>query len=346
MKKWLIGVGGVIIAMIALTFGTLHVGLFPRPLATALLGLRYPDVNPEQIAPSQMLATFAPGTFLEGIAVHDDGRLFVSGVQADQGKVWRYADGQVKEIASRPGFFGTLAFHPNGTLYATFTSGGFSDPTAQRWQLVMLSENNAVTPVVDFPEGATPNGICFDDQGNLYAADSALGQIWRVGNGAPTPEVWLTSELFAPQGMPGIPGANGIRLKQNAVYLTNSSSGEFMRVPIEGDGRAGAPTVIATGVTGDDFAFDSHGNAYITTHPYNVLIKVSETGEKITVGNAENGMIGATNAMFGRTPDDSDTLYVVTDGGAFLNLVPYPFNRLFPQDTGLPSILAVRVAQS
>jgi uncharacterized membrane protein len=341
--KWLLSIGGVLVALVALLFGALHLGLVPRPFVTAVLGLRYPEVNPVQIASSRTLATFAPDTFLEGVAVDTAGDVFVSGMQSDQGGVWRYANGQVTPVAHRSGFFGTLAFHPNNTLYAIFTRDTTGDPAARRYQLVTLGDDGSTTPILTFPIGAMPNGMCFDENGNLYIADSLLGHIWRVADNATALEVWLADETLFPQSMPGIPGANGIRLWQNALYVTNSSTGEFIRIPINAAGGADTPMVVTHGVPGDDFAFDTEGNAYVTTHPFNVLIKVSSDGGKTTVGDASNGMVGPTNAAFGKSANDQALLYVVTDGGAFLDLVPYPFNRLFPQEKAAPSILQVQV---
>jgi hypothetical protein len=59
------------------------------------------------------------------------------------------------------------------------------------------------------------------------------------------------------------------------------------------------------------------GTLYITTHPFNTVVRVTQDGRRDIVANATQGIIGATDAAFGVLPSDRDTLYVVTDGGAF-----------------------------
>ncbi|NJM07168.1 hypothetical protein HC891_14770 [Candidatus Gracilibacteria bacterium] len=343
MKRVFLGIGGTLLVFALVVLVTLQFGLMSQPVVTAVLGLRYPDRNPEQILPTRSLATFTAGTFLEGVLAAPDGSLYLSGGTGEEGTIWRYVDGSATPLVSRPGFFGTLARNQAGVLYATYRSGRASDPAAQQWQVVTVGTDTTIRVVTDFPQGAQPNGMAFDAQDQLYVADSALGRIWRLTPDAATPEVWLESALLMPQSLPGIPGANGLRWWQNALYVTNSSTGDLVRVPLAADRRAGTPTVVARGVTGDDFAFDASGNAFITTHPYNVLVEVAPDGTKTTVGTAASGMVGATSAAVRREVDGTQRLYVVTDGGAFLTLVPYPFNRLFPQDVALPSLIEMQL---
>ena len=83
------------------------------------------------------------------------------------------------------------------------------------------------------------------------------------------------------------------------------------------DGKLGAPTVFASGIPGDDFAIDKEGSLYVTTHPFNTIVRVKQDGSRNIIADASQGIIGATDAAFGTTPGDENTLYVATDGGAF-----------------------------
>jgi hypothetical protein len=56
---------------------------------------------------------------------------------------------------------------------------------------------------------------------------------------------------------------------------------------------------------------------YITTHPFNTIVRVRQDGRRDIVANESQGITGATDAKFGVLPGDVDTLYVATDGGAF-----------------------------
>lgn len=308
---------------------------------TAEPALVYPDPAPERLAPAEIVQSFEPGVFLEGVAFNRAGTLFVTVQRGGEGSVWyRTTSGQTGTY-DRGG--GNLALHPDGTMYATAFEGDFTDPASITVRLVRLGKSGRSQSVLTFPPGANANGIAFDARGNLYAADSALGRIWRVQAGTAVPELWLADELLLPKGPPGIPGANGIEVFRGAVYVVNSSSGDFVRVPILPYGGAGTPSVAASGVTGDGFAFDGQGNAYVTTHPFNRLYKVAPDGSKTVVGTGENGIIGATDATFAVAGEDRKNLYVVTDGGAFLQLVPPEFAKRFPQDKGTPSVVKLLI---
>ena len=71
----------------------------------------------------------------------------------------------------------------------------------------------------------------------------------------------------------------------------------------------------ASGVT--TFAIGRDASLFITTHPYNTLVKVTPEGTRTIIADVKDAISGATDAVFGRGSKDKDTLYVVTDGGAF-----------------------------
>lgn len=75
--------------------------------------------------------------------------------------------------------------------------------------------------------------------------------------------------------------------------------------------------MIARGIPDDDFAIGHDGSLFTTTHPYDTIVRVSPKGQRTLIGRAAQHIIGATDAVFGTSQQDRDTLYVVTDGGAF-----------------------------
>jgi hypothetical protein len=298
--------------------------------------LRYPDPAPEQLVKSEVIATFPEGTFLEGVAFDQSGTLYASGLFNGQGGVWyRKADGKTGQY---PQGGGTLALHPNGTMYVGVLQGNLSDPATLSVQVMRLLPENKMKSAFSFPKGTSPNGLTFDANGNLFAADSSLGRIWKVSAGKTQGEVWLAQDAFKPSGPQGIPGINGITIDDQAIFTVNSSSGEIFRIPMKTDGSAGTAERYATGLTGDGIAFDDASNLYVTTHPFNRLYKVSKNGEKTIIGNAKNQIIGSTDATVHK-----GKLYVVTDGGFFLQVIPPDFAKLFPQDRGLASIVQLKI---
>jgi hypothetical protein len=67
----------------------------------------------------------------------------------------------------------------------------------------------------------------------------------------------------------------------------------------------------------DDFAFDSEGSVYLTTHVFQSLLKIRNNGvrTRIAGGPADRAVAGTTAAAFGRTSLDRTILYVTTNGG-------------------------------
>ncbi|QUD89576.1 hypothetical protein [Phenylobacterium montanum] len=74
---------------------------------------------------------------------------------------------------------------------------------------------------------------------------------------------------------------------------------------------------MASGIPGDDFAIGRDSSLFLTTHLYNTLVKVGPDGRRSVIVDKRQAIIGARDAVFGATSADRDTLYVVTDGGAF-----------------------------
>lgn len=67
------------------------------------------------------------------------------------------------------------------------------------------------TRLAALPGGAFPNGLALDPAGDLYAADSLLGTIWRVPANAPAAapaQAWLKDPLLRPD-RPGYPAPTG-----------------------------------------------------------------------------------------------------------------------------------------
>jgi sugar lactone lactonase YvrE len=235
-------------------------------------------------------------------------------------------------IGQQPGILGTLAIDGDNTIYLTLSS---SEANANGiWR---VNQQGVAQRLVALPVGAMPNGITLDYFGNLYVADSALGQIWRVKKGESVAQVWLKDALLAPQGGAGFPGANGIKFYLNGLYVSNSSSGNIIRVNLQLNGQPGVPMVYASGVNADDFAFDLVGDLYASTHPFNTIVRIRPNGSQEIIATPAQNVIGPTSAAFGSVGSDRFNLYVVTDGGFFGSLI----NPGGP--TGLPSVVKLQL---
>ncbi len=297
--------------------------------------LVWPDDAPVNLVNSETLTTWDEGTFLVGLAIDSEGILFISTQMPmeDYGAIWQVEPTGEASVFTEVSA-GTVAFHPDGTLYATVQFGNFfTDPENFRVGLARFDSEGNQEDLLMFSQNSAPNGITFDESGNLYVADSALGIIWIVTPDSNEAQIWLEDEAFTPQGAQSIPGLNGIQVFDGALYTVNSSSGDFFRIAINDDGTASDIEVTATGVTGDGFRIDDNGTAYITTHPFNIVVKVSADGTKEIIGNADNGIVGATDATLFTDETGKVFLYVVQDGGLFTQLLPPEFLAMFPQTT-------------
>jgi sugar lactone lactonase YvrE len=92
------------------------------------------------------------------------------------------------------------------------------------------------------------NEITEDDDGNLYATDSFGSRVLRIAaadRANPTAlAVWAAGAELAPAPM-GF-GANGIAFDgEDAILTVNTSTGALVRIPINGDGTAGALATVA-----------------------------------------------------------------------------------------------------
>src|SRR6266550_3587850 len=128
-----------------------------------------------------------------------------------------------------------------------------------------IAPGGSQSTVANLPLGAPPLTVCgpffagltgiVHDAGYLYAADSALGLIWRVSDEGGTPEIWASGEELAPVGV-GSPGPNGLKRFGGEMYVSNPSQATIVAIEVAPDGSAGAFRIHATGVFCDDFAFD------------------------------------------------------------------------------------------
>jgi len=182
-----------------------------------------------------------------------------------------------------------------------------------------------------------PNGLTFDQAGNLYVSDSALGQIWRLpADGSSDIALWAQDAALAPYpfdpfGFP-MPGANGIAYcAPNLLYVANTEQGTICRVTIANDGSAGAVDVIAAGyllLTVDGIAVDAQGDIHGVIPGYAVLgtaplVRVDPGSGQVTPTVTDPAAIALFDVplslAFGARAGDRKSVYV-TNGD--LPIVP------------------------
>ncbi|HXV93213.1 MAG TPA: hypothetical protein VD813_07955 [Pseudonocardia sp.] len=316
--------------------------------AAALLALAAPAAAgernrplppPDAIGPVETLVSYDPTRpdLAESVAIDRDGTVYVSLITGGVIDVLE-PDGERRTITlpvGPGGSVGTLAVGRNETLYAS----SFTPPALWR-----VDAAGTATKLTDLPEGAQPNGITFDRYGNLYAADSALGTVWRLAPGATEAEPWVVDDLLAPDPdgitIPGaedfpVPGANGVKVFAGRLYVSNSSTATILRIPLRRDGRPGPVEVAYRDVVADDFAFDVLGNLYVTTDPFDTVDRVRPDGTLETLLTAEDGLSGPSAVAFGTRHGERTELYI-TNLALFDPADPRP--SLQRVDVGVPGL--------
>ena len=295
-----------------------------QPLGLKVLALPQAARLPVASASVEVIKTYPEGFWLEGIATDAQGMIYLSAnrdldfARADyfhraRGELLvRRPDGTESRLFATP--VGMTAGVPvvadDGTVY--LTSHG------ERSGVWRIARGQQPRLLAHLPRGAWPNGLCLGPDGQLYSADSALGVIWRI---APTTGAYSAAiadaRLEARRFIALAPGANGLEFRGRELVVTVSDRTTVLGYTLRADGSFAPARRIATGIPGDDFAIGDDGALFITTHPYDTLVRVSATGERSVLAGAGQGIVGPTDAAFGRGPADAATLYVVTDGGAF-----------------------------
>lgn len=317
--------GNPLRALLPLFIALAAVGtVFLQPLGLKVMLLPKADKLPYEPVAARVVKTYDEGVWFESVRAGSDGTLYLAanlGLDFTRGDYYRHAHGEV--IARRPdgterilfttpegSVAGVFAVAPNGTLY--MSSNGV---TPGIWRIPPDGSGAMLTKL---PQGAWPNGLDFGPDGMLYTPDSALGLIWRVDPDTGRAEIALKDKLLSARPFVSLaPGANGLHFRDRTLIVTVSDSTKVLAYPMHLDGSFGAAEVIASGIPGDDFAIGPDGSLFITTHPYNTLVRVYPNGRRAIIADARQRIIGATDAVFGRGNHDRDVLYVATDGGAF-----------------------------
>jgi sugar lactone lactonase YvrE len=176
--------------------------------------------------------------YSEGVAVDASGNLYVS--LSYIGEIRRIApDGSQSTVARLHvggGYVLGLAVAPDGAVYAAVPA------TPQKALGLWRIQDGVATRVAGLDPKGFPNDVAIDGAGNVYVSDSALGAVWKV---SPTgvAAIWIQDPLLEGDRTAFGFGANGLELRDGALYVNNTSKGSIVRIPIQADGTAGQPEV-------------------------------------------------------------------------------------------------------
>ncbi|KAG7007390.1 hypothetical protein G7Y79_00010g028910 [Physcia stellaris] len=173
-----------------------------------------------------------------------------------------------------------------------------------------------------------PNGMTCIRRSDDFVliADTILGGVWKFNVDSGRSQLVIKDPSMA--GLPNKTefaafGINGLRVQNKTLFYCNSGAQTFYKMPIHLDGSsAGKAKLIASGIACDDFALDDWGFAYVAS-PRNALIRLdTRTGSQLVVAGdfnqSSSDIISASSARFGVGDSDLTSLYITTNGGAFV----------------------------
>ncbi|MFC0589370.1 SMP-30/gluconolactonase/LRE family protein [Novosphingobium aquiterrae] len=311
------------IALSLVVVGSLGAAIL-QPLGLRVLALPKADALVYQPIPAQVIKTYDAGVGFESVRAGPMGTLYLAAnagldftdreyYRKAQGQIIaRHSDGTERIVFTTPvgSTAGVMAIASDATIY--MTSNGRSPGI---WR---ISPQGEAAKIATMPSGAWPNGLDFGPDGMLYSADSNLGLIWRIDPVSGKFDVAIRNKRLSARPFVALaPGANGLHFRGRDLIVTVSDSTEILKFSAMPNGTFGPASLIARGIPGDDFAVAKDGSLFVTTHPYNTVVRVEPNGRRTTVADARQQIVGATDICFGSGAADRDVLYVATDGGAF-----------------------------
>lgn len=208
----------------------------------------------------------------------------------------------------------------NGVIYFLYSAG--DDGLTGLWE---LRKGGSPHRIAAFPAESFLNGLTRDDRtGWFYITDSTQGRVWRVGPCGGTPTTWADGPDLAPINFFG---ANGIKVHNGAVWVSNIDRGTILRIPLTGHGSAGPIQTRASGLTSvDDFAFTGHGDQLLAA------LNVPSELALVTPGKDARVVLDASDGLNNTTAVavHKGTVYVTSSAlttGGDSNLLTAHLNR-------------------
>lgn len=272
----------------------------------ALLAACFGPMRPSQAV---TIATFPAPTALENLVIDPAGDIFATNLT--NGTIFRVTPAGASSVFGQvPGVATGIARDSSGSLIVT-----------GRTDVFRLAPNGSASLAASVAGAGMLNGVTPFSPGVVLVADSRAGTVWQVDVNTGQSRPWSVDPRLAPAAGAAVAvGANGVKIFGNDVYVSNTSSGTVLRIPILLDGTAGAASVYASNIALDDFAFAIDGTLFGATQRGNSVVSLAPGGMPTTIATAADGLLGDAAVAFGRTAADSQSIYVVNNGGSFLML--------------------------
>ena len=257
--------------------------------------------------PTRIVAEWPAGTFLENLALDQDGCSWLVTSPSDNAVYRVGPEGSVHTAARFVKTPTGIATHPVlGTLVAVGTQG---QPNHELFRIT----GSGAELVCGLSGVLGANGIVWDGD-RLFVADSARSLVTRVDVSAATTTVWLEHELLTPRSPESkLPGINGLAVHDGWLVMSSSDRGVVVRAPVASLEPTSELEVVAERLVADDFAVADDGRIFLATHTFHSVLCLYPDGRREDVATHADGIAGPTSVAIGSGA--SPSLYVTTTGG-------------------------------
>jgi gluconolactonase len=186
-------------------------------------------------------------------------------------------EGDIAEVANTGGSVLGMAVDADGRVYACDWHRGEILRVEPSTGLVETYTKGAPELPID-----DPNSPVFTDDGVMFVTGSENPAIFRVEPGGGT-TVWTTAIGGYPNGITLTPAGDAVVVAQS--HPDDFDGGRVWRVPIEADGSAGTPVVMAElfHTVPDGVAYDTEGNCYVAHYTPDRIDRIRPDGIVETV---------------------------------------------------------------
>ena len=250
----------------------------------------------EKPSEATIIASYPHGAFLENLSIDPKNRLVFTSYIDRTLMMWRGrgAPSVLAELDVHP--VGVLARNRDILVSAHGTSFMAGPAFTASNQLLVLDRNGVIKKKVAAPDALFLNGMVEIAPDTVLIADSLAGKIWRFDPANAAVDIWLADPLLAPDPAEPSqrPAANGLKLQDGWLYVSNSARGAMYRVALSGDSPSGPLEHYATTGPVDDFTFLADGAIAAATHG-NKLVRIAKDGTVTDI--LSDGCDGCTSVV-------------------------------------------------
>lgn len=278
--------------------------------------------------PVRILHQFSVGTWMENLAIRPNGKILATALSSPElVQVDNLGIEPVKVVHTFANAASCSGITELGQDVFYVVAGTFNIstliPVPGSWSVYRVDANPEpaeVSLVASFPSSILLNGITVlnKDKKWLLISDSVAGVVYRLEADTGKVVKVLEDPLMKSDSSSSL-GINGIKIKANNLYFTNTNKNILARVLIKDDGTSTeSATAVANIDFPDDFIFNGAQDVVVAQNGVDRLGLVSGETVETLAGGPSNGteskLFGPTAVQFG-SKADSTKAYITTNGG-------------------------------